>query len=140
MGTSSTKYPREILCIHPQSTVIRKAFHRLGSGLFWTYTRANICSLRPLCIGTGGEGAYYHIVGIGEVSKLIGRSPDTLRRWEKDGLLKPSRDRYGRRVYSADDVERCVVLAKIAPHAQRQSTKLVDYAHGIPTQLSLFKE
>jgi DNA-binding transcriptional MerR regulator len=78
-------------------------------------------------------------VGIGDVSELIGRSPDTLRRWEKDGLLKPSRDRIGRRVYSEEDVERCRVLARLSLHAQNHSKKLALLFAEATVQLSLFE-
>lgn len=85
-----------------------------------------------------GQRGVLHIVGIGAMSQLIGRSPDTLRRWEKDGLLKPSRDRNGRRVYSPDDVERCRSLARLSHRAQYNSRKLATLAGDIPVQLSLF--
>jgi DNA-binding transcriptional MerR regulator len=87
-----------------------------------------------------GQRGVLHVVGIGAVSQLIGRSPDTLRRWERDGLLSPGRDRLGRRVYSADDVERCRELARIAPDAQRQSRKLAQLAGDFSVQLSLFDD
>jgi DNA-binding transcriptional MerR regulator len=86
-----------------------------------------------------GQRGVLHIVGIGAVSQLIGRSPDTLRRWEKDGLVLPGRDRYGRRRYSAEDVERCRELARLSPQAQRCSTKLIAVLSGQPRQLTLFE-
>lgn len=77
-------------------------------------------------------------MGIGEVSKAIGRSPDTLRRWEREGLIAPQRDERGRRVFSVDDLQRCRELARMAVHAQRRSIKLVAYAGDTPIQLTLF--
>lgn len=77
-------------------------------------------------------------MGIGQVSELIGRSPDTLRRWERVGLVVPHRDRRGRRVYSNEQVAQCRELARLGPVAQRKSVKLTDYIDGQPKQLSLF--
>lgn len=77
-------------------------------------------------------------MGIGAISEAIGRSPDTLRRWEREGLIAPQRDRRGRRVYSVEDLDRCRQLARMAPHAQRRSIKLAAYAGNEPAQLSLF--
>ncbi|MDR7274813.1 DNA-binding transcriptional MerR regulator [Catenuloplanes atrovinosus] len=41
---------------------------------------------------------------IGELAHRIGVTPATLRTWEVAGILTPSRDRTGQRVYGADDV------------------------------------
>lgn len=77
-------------------------------------------------------------MGIGAVSEMIGRSPDTLRRWEKDGLVTPQRDRRGHRFYKLEHIERCRELARLSLYAQRRSTKLIVYVANQPTQLSLF--
>jgi DNA-binding transcriptional MerR regulator len=78
-------------------------------------------------------------MGIGAVSKAIGRSPDTLRRWEREGLIAPQRDGRGHRVYSVEDLERAYQLARMALRAQRRSIKLATYAGNEPIQLSLFR-
>lgn len=44
--------------------------------------------------------------GIGETAKRVGSSPDTLRYYEKIGLMRPARTNGGRRLYERDDVER----------------------------------
>jgi MerR family transcriptional regulator/heat shock protein HspR len=42
---------------------------------------------------------------IGTVSKLIGEHPETLRVWERNGLLQPDREGYQRK-YSNNDLRR----------------------------------
>lgn len=43
---------------------------------------------------------------IGEAAMIIGRSIDTLRRWDKAGKLEPTgRDSSGRRLYTEADIE-----------------------------------
>jgi len=68
---------------------------------------------------------------------MIGRSPDTLRRWEKDGLLLPQRDSRGRRLYAQKDIERCFELARLSRHAQYRSRKLRSVIEELPEQLTL---
>lgn len=41
---------------------------------------------------------------IGPVAHRLGLQPATVRRWEREGLLRPGRDRQGHRVYQAADV------------------------------------
>ncbi|HEX2413983.1 MAG TPA: helix-turn-helix transcriptional regulator [Thermoleophilaceae bacterium] len=43
---------------------------------------------------------------LGEAARAIGVSPDTLRRWERAGKLRTSRDRANRRRVSRGEVER----------------------------------
>jgi len=43
---------------------------------------------------------------IGEVARAIGLSAQTLRLWEREGLVKPWRTDQGRRVYDEADIER----------------------------------
>ena len=45
-------------------------------------------------------------VGIGEAARAIGVSPDTLRRWDRTGKLKTTRDARNRRRVAASEVER----------------------------------
>ncbi len=40
----------------------------------------------------------------GEVSKLLGVTVTTLRRWERRGFLKPDKDDFGWRIYNAAQV------------------------------------
>ena len=42
----------------------------------------------------------------GEAARLLGISLDTLRRWDRDGRIRTTRDRANRRVVSAAEVER----------------------------------
>jgi molybdopterin-binding protein len=43
---------------------------------------------------------------LGEAARAIGVSPDTLRRWERSGKLRTSRDRANRRRVSRREIER----------------------------------
>lgn len=45
-------------------------------------------------------------ISIGEVSRLVGVSPATLRAWERSGLVAPDRSPAGYRRYTLADVER----------------------------------
>jgi MerR family transcriptional regulator, heat shock protein HspR len=48
------------------------------------------------------------------VAREVGVSPTTLRNWERRGLISPSRDWRGGRVYSEQDLERLRHLAGVA--------------------------
>ena len=54
---------------------------------------------------------------ITEVSKTLNVSPDTLRRWEKNGVVKPTRDSQNKRLYSLND------LAKLKTYIEKTSPK-----------------
>jgi molybdopterin-binding protein len=43
---------------------------------------------------------------IGEAAKALGVSADTLRRWEKSGKLRATRDERGRRMIAASEIKR----------------------------------
>jgi molybdopterin-binding protein len=45
-------------------------------------------------------------LSIGEAARAIGVSPDTLRRWERAGKLRTTRDEANRRLVSRSEVER----------------------------------
>jgi molybdopterin-binding protein len=45
-------------------------------------------------------------VGIGEAARQLGVSPDTLRRWDRDGRLRTSRDSRNRRRVALTEIER----------------------------------
>jgi molybdopterin-binding protein len=45
-------------------------------------------------------------VGIGEAAKMLGVSTDTLRRWDRSGRIKTTRDSRNRRRVSVAEVER----------------------------------
>ena len=46
------------------------------------------------------------LIKIGKAAKMLGRSIDTLRRWDKYGVLKPSMRINGIRYYSHEAIER----------------------------------
>jgi DNA-binding transcriptional MerR regulator len=72
---------------------------------------------------------------ISEASRLVGRSPDTLRRWEEEGLIVPDRDGRRHRVYRDSDIARCLELARYSEAAQILNRPLSEV---VPQQLSLF--
>jgi molybdopterin-binding protein len=43
---------------------------------------------------------------IGEAARVLGVSIDTIRRWDREGRIKTSRDRANRRIVSAREIER----------------------------------
>lgn len=51
--------------------------------------------------------------GIGEFSELTGFSIDTLRYYEKQGIILPKRDHNNRRIFDEKDVEWLVFIRKL---------------------------
>src|SRR5688500_19988002 len=45
-------------------------------------------------------------ITLGEAAKALGVSPDTLRRWDRDGKLRTVRDERNRRLVPASEVQR----------------------------------
>ena len=74
---------------------------------------------------------------VGELARLVGRSVDTVKRWEAEGLLTCDRDDRGRRCYDASHVEVCQRLANLGVLAQFRSEKLRALADREPVQLDL---
>lgn len=72
---------------------------------------------------------------IGEFCRRVGRSPDTIKRWEDLGLLPVARDARGRRLYSESDLLRAHQLAQLGLLAQTQSRKISALAKEAPQQL-----
>lgn len=50
------------------------------------------------------------VVGRWSAAKLIGVAPDTLRDWERSGLVKPGRQENGRRTYDGPTLDRLLVI------------------------------
>ena len=82
--------------------------------------------LRPF--RTYGPFAIMCSMSVGELARFIGRSVDTIKRWEKTGLLSADRDNLGRRRFNSQQIERGVQLGKLALEAQRTSTSLAQLA------------
>jgi MerR family transcriptional regulator, heat shock protein HspR len=57
-----------------------------------------------------GGGPYYHISSVAE---MYGLHPQTLRLYEREGLLKPSRSEGNTRLYSADDLKRLEIILNL---------------------------
>jgi MerR family transcriptional regulator/heat shock protein HspR len=60
--------------------------------------------------GTPGDGRYYMI---SVVAKTYGIHPQTLRLYEREGLLKPSRTEGNTRLYSEEDLRRLEVVLNL---------------------------
>jgi MerR family transcriptional regulator/heat shock protein HspR len=60
----------------------------------------------------GGRGteAFFHI---SSVAKMYGLHPQTLRLYEREGLLKPSRSEGNTRLYSAEDLKRLEIILNL---------------------------
>jgi MerR family transcriptional regulator/heat shock protein HspR len=57
-----------------------------------------------------GPGSYYHISSVAEMYRI---HPQTLRLYEKEGLLAPSRSTGNTRLYSADDLKRLEIILNL---------------------------
>jgi len=57
-----------------------------------------------------GADAYYHI---SSVAKMYGIHPQTLRLYEREGLLAPSRSEGNTRLYSAEDLKRLEIILNL---------------------------
>lgn len=73
---------------------------------------------------------------IGELCQRIGRSSDTVKRWEDLGLIDPSRDSRHRRVFTEADVICCMRLAKLGILAMVRGRKIAELATVDTLQLS----
>jgi molybdopterin-binding protein len=56
-------------------------------------------------------------LGLGEAARAIGVSTDTLRRWDRAGKLRTTRDQHRRRRVPLSEVER------LRPHPERHQTR-----------------
>lgn len=45
------------------------------------------------------------LIAMGEAARRIGVYPDTLKNWEKRGLVMPMRDTTGRRLFTSEQIE-----------------------------------
>jgi len=57
-----------------------------------------------------GPGSYYHISSVAEMYRI---HPQTLRLYEKEGLLAPSRSTGNTRLYSAGDLKRLEIILNL---------------------------
>jgi MerR family transcriptional regulator/heat shock protein HspR len=57
-----------------------------------------------------GTGPYYHISSVAE---MYGIHPQTLRLYEREGLLMPSRSEGNTRLYSAADLKRLEIILNL---------------------------
>ena len=54
---------------------------------------------------------------ISSVAEMYGIHPQTLRLYEREGLLKPSRSEGNTRLYTQEDLERLGILRKGSRHS-----------------------
>jgi MerR family transcriptional regulator/heat shock protein HspR len=47
-----------------------------------------------------------HLLTITALAERLGVHPETIRRWEKDGIIPPATRRRGIRIYRKEDVQR----------------------------------
>ena len=57
-----------------------------------------------------GSGRYYHISSVAEMFDI---HPQTLRLYEREGLLAPSRSEGNTRLYSAEDLKRLEIILNL---------------------------
>ena len=62
--------------------------------------------LGPAAGTAPGAGGAVSGLRISQAAEAVGASPSALRRWEREGLVRPRRSESGYRVYSPDDVAR----------------------------------
>ena len=88
----------------------------------------------------GLNGESFAIVLVGEIARKVGRTPETIRRWLDQGLLKCDRDALNRRVFNDEHVQRCLDLARLSVTAQLQNRKMREIAPEYPQQLDLIEQ
>ena len=59
------------------------------------------------------SGPTVSAITIGEASKLVGVSRETLRVWEREQLVSPHRTQGGHRLFSGEDIERLRAIARL---------------------------
>lgn len=74
-----------------------------------------------------------------ELARRVGRSTDTIKSWEEQGLLSPTRDGQDRRVFPEEDVQTGLKLAELGIAARRLSQKLTELVASQPVQLSFIQ-
>jgi Predicted transcriptional regulators len=62
---------------------------------------------------------------IGEVSKLTGVPPETIRYWEKRGLIKPDRKFGNRRFYTYKTIKKIIEIVESREKVKIKSSKTI---------------
>ena len=57
-----------------------------------------------------------------DAAARVGVHPQTLRRWEREGVVPPATRRRGQRVYTAEDVDR-IKAAVMRPGPQKEEKR-----------------
>ncbi len=55
-----------------------------------------------------------------EIAKRLGIHPQTLRRWEREGVIPPVTRRRGQRVYTPTDLDRIEAAVMTRPLARKE--------------------
>lgn len=85
-------------------------------------------------------------LGIAEVAELTGTTPDTLRYYERIGLVRVARDAAGRRVYDRDALGRVVFVTRLRSsdmpiQSIRRYVELIEQGPDTePARLALLEE
>lgn len=56
---------------------------------------------------------------ISETAGALGIHPQTLRNWERRGIIKPERDWAGRRIFSDEDIEKIKAIVRSGTDTQK---------------------
>lgn len=63
------------------------------------------------------------MLSIGDASRYLGISRDTLRRWEKKGKIKPLRSPTNRRYYTKEQLEKIITRSSEVEIPSKKETK-----------------
>jgi MerR family transcriptional regulator, heat shock protein HspR len=69
------------------------------------------------CVSEGrfpSDDPDYPLYTVAQATELLGVKPPTLRRWEREGLISPSRTEGGQRRYSRRELEQLRHVARLA--------------------------
>ena len=81
--------------------------------------------------GAGGGRAYM----ISVVSKVYGIHPQTLRLYEREGLLKPSRTEGNSRLYSDEDLRQLEVILNLRRRMEQMQQEVNEFVEWVRREL-----
>ena len=55
-----------------------------------------------------------HLYSIGVISELLEVHPETIRTWERSGIVQPPQRRNGKRIFSGNDLRRLQFIQRLA--------------------------
>ncbi len=87
---------------------------------------AYMCRSEQSCLPKAPGGRFMHneipvkLMTIGELAQRIGVHIETVRRWERSGIIPPATRRRGRRVYGQEDVAHIEATVFEAPGERQE--------------------